>query len=230
VKSSRNIVIFIGPPGAGKGSLSSLCIENLQWVQLSTGNLCRKHIAQGTVIGKQIDQAIREGKLVDDSVITSMVNDWLLEQQVQTSSVILDGYPRTVAQAESLMHLIQEKLVGYNLHVVKLAISDEHVLTRLGSRAICKNKNCQAVYSNVPGSSHAPKKEMECDKCSDGLSRRADDEHVAIVERLKTYYKHEQDLLGFYQNSGISVKKVNVEKALPDIFKEFKSVIGLISV
>lgn len=229
MKNARNIVIFIGPPGAGKGSLSNLCTEQLKWVQLSTGNLCRKHIAQGTTIGQQIDEAIRAGKLVDDSLITSMVDSWLLEENIQAPSVILDGYPRTVMQAQALMLLLKEKLPSYNLHVVKLSISDEHVITRLGGRAICQNKNCQAVYSSLPGSTLAPKQEMVCDKCAHILSRRADDESSAIIERLKTYYKHEHDLLSYYQNAGIDVKKVNVEKTLPDIFTEFKSIMGLYS-
>jgi len=227
LKNSRNIVIFIGPPGSGKGSLSNLCMEHLKWVQLSTGNLCRIHIAQQTEIGQQMDQAIRSGKLIADHLIIDMVDSWLLEQNEQTSSIILDGYPRTVAQAQALMSLLKDKLNEFNLHVVRLSISDDQVVLRLGGRSICQNKNCQAVYSLLPGSSLSPKKEMVCDKCSHSLIRRSDDELEAIKERLKTYYKHENDLLSYYHGAGIEIKKVNVEKTLHEVFGEFKILMGM---
>lgn len=225
--SVRNIVIFIGPPGSGKGSLSHLCNEQLNWVQLSTGNLCRKHIAQRSDIGLKMDEAIRAGKLIDDHLIISMVDEWLIEQGNQQTSVILDGYPRTVVQAESLMRLLKEKLPEFNVSVVKFLISDDQVVYRLGGRSICQNKNCQAVYSTLPGSALRPSIEMVCDKCSCILVRRPDDEFTAIKERLNTYYKHEQELLNFYNAVGVAVKKVEVEKPLHEVFDEFKVLMGI---
>ncbi len=98
MSTERSIVIFIGPPGAGKGSLSQLCVKELGWAQLSTGNLCRYHITEQTELGKQIDLAIKSGKLISDGVIVDMVDKALPETFKQSPIVILDGFPRTVAK------------------------------------------------------------------------------------------------------------------------------------
>ena len=224
MNSKRKIVIFIGPPGAGKGSLSNLCVEQLKWVQLSTGNLCRKHIAEKTSIGLQIDTAIKAGELVSDQLIVAMVDSWLLDQQSHT---ILDGYPRTVSQAQALKNLVSSKLPSTDLAIVKLAISNEKIVARLSARMICSDKECQAVYSTIRGSLLEPHNVTECNKCTGALMRRSDDEPTAIQERLKTYYKHEKDLLDYYMNAGLSVKNLQVEKPLKDVFNELKQILGL---
>lgn len=225
MNTQRKIVIFIGPPGAGKGSLSNLCVEQLSWVQLSTGNLCRKHIAEKTEIGRQIDAVIKAGEYISDQLIVSMVNEWLLEQG--SKHTILDGYPRTVAQAQALKNLVSTKLTFSDLAIIKLSISDEKVIARLSGRMVCSNKDCQAVYSTIKGSLLEPKKLTECNKCSGPLIKRADDDPVAIQERLKTYYKHEQDLLNYYENAGFRVKNLPVERPLIEAFNDLKSIMGL---
>jgi adenylate kinase len=227
LNKQKKIVIFVGPPGSGKGSLSNLCIEHLSWVQLSTGNLCRKHIAEQTEIGKHIEQAIAAGKLISDQMIVAMVNEWLVEQVDGLGHIILDGYPRTVAQAQALKDFITEKLPQVDLTVVRLFISDEQVASRLSGRAICQNKDCQMTYSILAGSSLAPKQAMICNKCSHALMRRNDDDMEAIRERLKTYYRHEQDLLSYYEKSGITIKGVKVEMPLHDVFDQFKQLMGV---
>lgn len=218
----RKIVIFVGPPGAGKGTLSSLCVEQLNWVQLSTGNLCRKHIAEKTEIGQKIDAAIRSGELVADHLISSMVDQWLVEQQAQHT--ILDGYPRTVVQAEALKNLLTTKLNSVEVVVVRLSISEEKVVARLSGRMVCSNKDCQAVYSTIKGSAFEPKNVSACNKCSKELVRRVDDEPTAIKDRLKTYYKHEKHLLDYYEGAGLRVKDLSVERSLDQIFNELKSI------
>ena len=114
-----NIVIFLGPPGSGKGSLSNLAIKNMGFNQISTGNLCRHHIANATDIGKQIDVIIKAGKLISDELITNMVFDWLGQQVDKFSPIILDGYPRTVNQAIALEAFVKEFI---NLVAKKLDI------------------------------------------------------------------------------------------------------------
>ena len=222
----RQLIIFIGPPGCGKGSLSQLCVRKLGWVQLSTGSLCRKHIAQRTEIGKQIDFSIKSGNLVTDELIVAMVEQWLGENVHQQGGVILDGFPRTVAQAESLQGLIQEKLQDCSVKVIQLGASDEVIVHRLLGRFVCENNDCQAVYSNHVSSALTSQKSNVCDICSSKLTRRDDDEEVTIRKRLTTYYGYEQSLIDFYRFHGQEVAKLNVEKPLDMVFKDFTKIIA----
>lgn len=224
MNSKRKIIIFIGPPGSGKGSLSSICVEQLELVQLSTGNLCRKHIAEKTEIGLAIGMAIKAGGLVSDEIISSMVNQWLMDQK---NDIILDGYPRTLRQAEALKELILKAMPTTDVSIVKLALSNETVINRLSARVICSNKDCQAVYSLLKGSLLKPNNVTKCNKCSGSLLRRPDDEPVAIEERLKSYYNHEQDLLSFYENADLKVHHLAVERPLGDVFNDLKNILDL---
>ena len=221
----KNVFIFIGPPGSGKGSLSQQCIKKLGWKQLSTGALCRKHINEQTEIGKKIDFAIKSGKLIADELIVSMVQDWLINNSHFFNALILDGFPRTVAQAETLHKFLFEKIDSYRLNIIRLFISDEVVMRRLAGRLVCKNNDCQAVYSVLCGSL-GPIEAMTCDKCSDQLVRRNDDVLTAICDRLKTYHSHEKPLIEFYSKNGFVVNEVNVEKPLNQVFEEFQILIN----
>lgn len=222
-----DVIIFVGPPGAGKGSISQRCCQELGWVHLSTGNLCRKHISEQTPIGKEIDFAIKSGKLVSDKLIVDMVIDWFESQQGAFHRVILDGSPRTVPQAKALAQLGEQSLQGVRFWVIRLVIPNEIVIERLSSRYICQDNNCQAVYSYISGSALAPKEHMICDRCTSQLVRRKDDEPSAIGERLNTYYKHEQALLDFYRNEGQAIYEINVDAPLDNVFEDFKRIIGV---
>lgn len=221
----RKVFIFIGPPGSGKGSLSNLCVDSLGWVQVSTGNLCRKHIMEQTVIGKEIDFALKSGKLVSDELIIAMVENWISEQIENHDALILDGFPRTVVQAKALDQLIKDKFTSIDLQIVKFNVADQTVIDRLGSRYTCQNKDCQRVYSLAAGANLAPQRDMLCDSCSSPLSRRKDDEAEAIKERLVTYHKHAKDLLDFYTETGRSIQEFNVERPLQELFQDFKSTV-----
>ena len=227
----RDIFLFIGPPGAGKGSLSDICTQKLGWEHLSTGNLCRKNIAEQTKIGQEIDFAIKSGKLVSDKLVTSMVADWFLQQVENSQAVVLDGYPRTAGQAEAFDELMRTpRFTFLKLHVVRLRVSDSCVVSRLCNRYICQNKECQHVYSLAENSPCAPKKGMICDYCSQKLGRRADDTQQAVQERLHVYYKHEKALLDFYMDRGYDIMEVYVEKPLNEIFEQFVQMVGVIPV
>jgi adenylate kinase len=224
LKRRKNIVIFLGPPGSGKGSLSQLCVKRLGWHQLSTGNLCREHIARGTDIGKQIDFAIKSGKLIADSLILEMVDEWLEKMASQTAvepvSVIFDGFPRTVAQAHALHDLVEA--YGQNqLKLIRLLLSDEEVLNRLVARSICKNDKCQRVYSLHTHSSLQPKKPMMCNECESPLIRRTDDEEVSIYERLRIYHHHENELLEFFTRVKKPVQTIEAHMPLEDVYTQF---------
>lgn len=217
--NKRDIVVFLGPPGSGKGSLSQLCVKRLSWKQLSTGNLCRSHISQETPIGKEIDFAIKSGKLIPDSLIVGMVEQWL-ETADAICKVIFDGFPRTVPQAEALQELIESR-DDLSLSLVLLSIPDQEIIYRLLARSICQNEECQQVYSLHDSSLHGPKKEMTCDECESALIRRSDDEAEAIAERLKIYREHEKGLLSFYENRGHFISKVEGVLPLEEVYKRF---------
>lgn len=226
--AKSNIFVLIGSPGSGKGSFSDLCIKNFGWSQLSTGNLCRKHIATGTEIGKHIDFTIKSGKLVSDAVIVEMVKEWLTEQLNFGNNVLLDGYPRNLIQAKALQDMLDAS--GFDkkcFHVVKFTVSDEVVLNRLTSRLVCKDKNCQAVYSVAKGSALQPKIDMVCDRCSGQLEIRADDNVETIKERLRVYSDHEGALLGFYKNNNKNLIELDASMPIDDVFNSFKNIVGL---
>lgn len=224
MSQKKQVYIFIGPPGSGKGTLSHLCERKLGWIQLSTGNLCRKHIAEQTEIGKQIDFALKSGKLVSDSLINAMVHDWFNSIIKQEDNIILDGFPRTVGQAEALHDFLKPHLEIIDVQVVRFSISDESVISRICGRLVCLNKDCQEVYSLNPGS-RMPAKHMKCDICSSELGRRNDDAVTAVKDRLQTYHKHERDLLGFYARTPFLVKEFMAEMHLEDVFEEFKKLV-----
>jgi len=228
MSTKSSVFVLIGPPGSGKGSVSGLCIKEFGWKQLSTGNLCRKHIAQQTEIGKQIDFVLKSGKLVSDDIIVNMVNQWLAEQLDLGETVILDGYPRNVAQAEALQRFLGQKAYkSAPFHVIEFAIPDSVVVDRLCRRAICENRDCQTVYSLIEGSRLRPKKEMVCDECSSSLDVRPDDTPQAVKERLKVYHEHAQALLSFYRERGLKVLEVDASKPLNDVFDSFKKKAGV---
>ncbi|HEV2601662.1 MAG TPA: nucleoside monophosphate kinase [Candidatus Babeliales bacterium] len=222
MNGKKDIFVFIGPPGSGKGSLSALCVKELQWLQLSTGNLCRQHIANQTEIGKIIEAAIKSGGLVSDDIIIAMVEEWLLDTRDDIRTVILDGYPRSVHQAESFCSLIKNQFKNVSFHVVLFTLSDEKLIARLTSRLICQKKECQAVYSTVEGSGLEPQVPFICDVCSGPLERRKDDDIEAILVRLDMYHKHTQPLMDFYKKIGQPVIEIDVDSSLEDIFQEFK--------
>ncbi|MCX5925281.1 MAG: nucleoside monophosphate kinase [Candidatus Dependentiae bacterium] len=230
VSSPTEIYIFVGPPGSGKGSLASICFERIGWEMLSTGNLCRKHIAEQTEIGQEIDFAIKSGKLVSDELISQMVAQWFVGKSGQEKAVILDGYPRTLRQAETFDNLLKNSSQKLKLYIVQLMVSDETVVERLSFRFMCSNKECQAVYSIHAGSLCAPKIEGRCDRCNCLLVRRVDDEAAAIRKRLQVYYQHAKDLLSFYDKMGYSIVKIDVEKPLELVFEDFAKHIGVASI
>lgn len=221
----NSIFIFLGAPGAGKGSLSKLCVNEFGWTQLSTGNLCRKHIEDQTEIGKKIDFDIKSGKLISDSVISEMVEDWLISVQ-ENHPVILDGYPRTLIQARYMHNLLSNKLSNYDLKVIKLDVSEQTIISRLVNRLVCSNKRCQAVYSNLKNSSLIPKDLKLCDSCSSLLIRRNDDNEEVVKERLEIYNKNEEDLINFYKSSGFNLVRLNVDKSINEIFEDFRKLVA----
>lgn len=228
MNQQNTVALFIGPPGSGKGSLSEYCKKELGWRQLSTGNLLRKHISEQTEIGKQIDFIIKSGKLVPDELINSLVKQWLLDISEQgCSGVILDGYPRTIKQAAALNSFFENNLKASRLRVVRFLIDDQEAVSRISARFICENRDCQAVYSALKYSTMKPKNGMVCDKCGSSIGKRKDDHELVAKDRLVIYRKHEDDLLSFYQDLGLTVLECDAAQSVEDLFNEFKVLMNI---
>jgi adenylate kinase len=222
---SNNIYIFIGPPGSGKGALADWCVQNLLWKQLSTGNLCREHVAEGTDIGLQIDFALKSGKLISDHVVSDMVLDWFEHKVENFPAVILDGFPRTTAQADFLHSALQR--LGYKgqILVIEFEIDNQVVVQRLVNRCVCSNKDCQAVYSLIPNSSFSPRNDMQCNKCKAQLIRRNDDVEDTVKKRLEIYSQHKDSLVAFYRQLVIPIKKLDARASFDTLLAEFQAVV-----
>ncbi len=220
--NKRNVFIFSGAPGAGKGSLARLCVSKLGFEQISTGDLCRQHIAKQTEIGKKIDFIIKSGKLIPNDLVTKMVLEWFFEHDSDDATVILDGYPRTVGQAEAFRTLTQDGTLPVDVVVVKFAIDDEIVVNRLGSRQVCQNKACQAVYSTEPDAGLSTKKQGICDICGHSVGTRKDDMPEVVRNRLRLFHLHEQELLRFYETVGYKIIDIDANEPLNNMFDQFQ--------
>lgn len=225
--STKQIFVFLGAPGAGKGALSYACVKNLGWKELSTGNECRKHRSEGTNIGQEIDFAIKSGTLVSDTVIIDMVAQWIEKNVDLTQAIILDGFPRTVAQAQGLVDLLRHEGFGaLRLNVLQLVLEDEVIVKRLSSRKVCTNKSCQAVYSTLVDSLK-PKEDGVCNLCQGKLITRDDDNPETIRERLRTYHYHAQALLDFYKKEGYEIGQINADQSPEKVFENFLTVANI---
>ena len=196
-----------------------MCVNKLGWRQLSTGDLCRQHVQAGTEIGKEIDFTLKSGTLVRDSVIIDMVAQWLFTQVDGVDSVILDGFPRTVVQAQSFIAMMDESFKDVTLKVYQLIVPDSEIIDRLSSRVVCSNKECQAIYSErVLGKNawHA----KTCDVCGSALIKRDDDTAEKIHARLDNYHYHISQLLEYYRSIGLQVVDIDANVSTENIFQE----------
>ncbi len=212
--------IFFGPPGAGKGTLAHKCVEELGYLQLSTGDLFRKHQAEGTEIGKQIDFAMNSGTLIDDNLVIDIVKQWLEEHESIAQGFLFDGFPRTVTQAKLFLEMFARVVPEMKLMVVQLIIDDEKVVERIISRRVCSNKDCQAVFS-MRVESLGSKIDGVCDVCGSKLIQREDDKRNVVSSRLMTYHRHSQGLIDFFEKSGILIKKLNADMPFDEVFEKF---------
>ena len=191
------IVIFLGPPGAGKGTQSQLLKERNGFIQVSTGDLLREAVKNQTELGKLAKQYMDEGKLVPDDLIISLIKEKL--QEYANKNIIFDGFPRTIPQAESLDNLLSE--LNKNIDAVVLfKIDDEEVVKRLAGRRVCPA--CGAVYHMIY---NPPKTGEICDKCETKLIQRDDDKEDVIRKRLEVYHLQTKPLVEYYKSKLIEI-------------------------
>ena len=200
-------LILLGPPGAGKGTVAKLLTELDSSVQISTGDILRGAVAAGTQLGKQIESLMKSGDLVSDDLIMGIMAQRLLEPDCE-QGFLLDGFPRTIPQAEALKSLLEKLDIKLDM-VVNFNLEREVILDRLTTRRTCSNADCQAIY-NVK--SNPPKQEGICDKCGSPIIQRDDETAEAISHRLETYNEKTAPLIDFYENEGLLL---NVDAAGP---------------
>ncbi len=184
-------IILLGPPGAGKGTQAQFLVEEYDWPQISTGDLLRKAVAEGTELGKIAKGCMDAGKLVSDDLILALVKERIVRPDC-ANGYILDGYPRNLGQAEAM-----EKLDDIDL-VINLVVDMGELVNRLTSRRTCGE--CNAVYNLT---ARPPKVDGKCDACGGDLYQRDDDTAETVSKRLDTYRQQTEPLIEHYSNAGL---------------------------
>jgi adenylate kinase len=188
-------LVFLGPPGAGKGTQARELAREWQVPHVATGDMLREALAAGTPLGRQAKDYMDRGALVPDDVIVGLMAE-RLKRPDATRGFILDGFPRTIPQAEALDRLLKD--LGQQLdHVIFFDVSEEELLRRLTGRRSCPA--CQSTYHIV---SAPPRREGICDKCGTALIQRADDSEATVRNRLKVYASQTAPLLDYYRRRG----------------------------
>ena len=197
-------IIFFGAPGAGKGTQAEIVSKKLEIPTISTGNIIRAAIKNGTEMGKSAKSCIDAGKLVPDEVVIGIIKERLSEDDCK-NGFILDGFPRTIPQAKAL----DEMGVGIDV-VLNIEVSDEDIVNRMSGRRTCLK--CGATYHIE---FNPPKTEGICDACGETLSIRKDDEPSVVKSRLEVYHSETEPLKAYYEEKGI-LKTVIGQKELAD--------------
>jgi len=191
-------LILLGAPGAGKGTVAKMLTDVDGSVQISTGDILRAAVAAGTELGKQAKAAMDAGDLVSDDLIMGIMGERLQEPDCE-KGFLLDGFPRTIPQAEALKELLGR--IGVKLDMaVNLDVPRDVILDRLTTRRTCSNSDCQAIY-NVKSS--PTKVEGVCDKCGSPVIQRDDETEEAISKRLETYNEKTAPLAAYYEKEGL---------------------------
>lgn len=188
-------IIMLGAPGTGKGTIGNEICKKYNLVHLATGDIFRDEMKRKTELGIKAEEYISKGELVPDSVTIKMVEGKL----DKLDNVLLDGFPRTIPQAEALNEYLNKNNKNITA-VINLNVPDEDIIKRTSSRVICSNKDCGASYNTI---FMPPKVEGICDICGSPLIKRKDDNPETIKERLDVYYKNTKPLINFYEKMGL---------------------------
>lgn len=213
-------VMLLGAPGAGKGTVAKLLTALDGSVQISTGDILRAEVRAGSELGKKAEGFMKAGDLVPDSLIMDMM-ELRLQADDCKKGFLLDGFPRTIPQAEALKQLFAKLNIDLDM-VINIDVPRDVILDRLCTRRTCANADCQAIY-NVK--SNPPKKEGICDKCGSPVIQRDDETEEAISHRLETYNAKTAPLIGFYEKEG-KFKNVPCTSS-DDVVKAVKESLGI---
>jgi adenylate kinase len=210
--------VLLGPPGAGKGTQAVRLVEKYNIPHISTGDIFRKNIKEGTELGKKAQEYMNAGALVPDELVVDLVKD-RLQQDDCKNGFLLDGFPRTIFQAEKLDEFLAE--MGQKMDIViNLKVEKDSLIKRLTGRRVCKD--CGASYHiiNIP-----PKKDGVCDTCGGELMQRKDDNIETVENRINVYDDQTAPLIGYYKEAG-SLVDFDGEQSLDEVFDAIVQAIG----
>lgn len=205
-------LLIMGPPGAGKGTQAEVLVKELNISHISTGDMFRNAIKEGTEMGKKAKEYMDKGALVPDEVVIGMVKERLSQADCKTG-FLLDGFPRTVEQAGAL----DDTLASLNIKldgVVNIVVPLDKLMARLTGRRVCKG--CGASYHVI---FNPPKEEGKCNSCSGELYQRTDDNEESVGTRLKAYEEKTQPLIDYYQKKGILLD-INGDQEISNVLKD----------
>ena len=211
-------IIMLGAPGAGKGTQAKQIADKYSIPHISTGDIFRANIKNGTELGKKAKQYMDQGALVPDELTCDLVMD-RIQQDDCKNGFVLYGFPRTIPQAEALdaaLGKINEKMD----YAIDVDVPDENIVNRMSGRRACLN--CGATYHLV---SIPPKVEGICDRCGSEIVLREDDKPETVQKRLKVYHEQTQPLIDYYKNQGI-LKSVDGTQPMDEVFKAIVTILG----
>ncbi len=211
-------IVFLGPPGAGKGTQAKKIAEKYGIPQISTGDMFREHLSKGTELGQKAKEYMDKGQLVPDEIVLGMVEERLKQPDCE-KGFILDGFPRTVPQAEALDKLLEKmgKKIDY---AICIDVPDDELVKRLTGRRTCKN--CGMMYHVI---FKPPKEEGKCDVCGGELYQRADDNEETVRNRLKVYHEQTEPIIQFYEKKGV-LHRIDGMGSIDEIFDRIVKVLG----
>lgn len=211
-------IILLGPPGAGKGTQASGIVEKYRVPHISTGDIFRKNIKEGTDLGKKAQEYMDKGLLVPDELVVEIVKSRLLEEDC-TEGFLLDGFPRTVVQAEALDKVLCESNMNLD-KVVNIEVDKGILVSRAIGRRICKE--CGATFHIE---FNPPKTEGKCDVCGGELYQRADDNEETVSKRIQVYLDETKPLIDYYSKKGI-IFTINGQQDIKKVFEDIVSALG----
>jgi adenylate kinase len=211
-------VILLGPPGAGKGTQATTIVKEYRIPHISTGDIFRENIKNGTELGKKAQEYMNKGELVPDDLVIEIATDRLAREDCH-QGFLLDGFPRTVHQAEELDGFLEGR--GDKVHhVLNISVAKEELIRRLIGRRVCKN--CGATYHIE---TMKPKVDGVCDVCGGELVQRADDNRETVENRIDVYEQQTMPLIDYYEKAGVLVH-IDGSLGLENVFTKIREVLG----
>ena len=211
-------IIMLGAPGAGKGTQAKQIAAKYSIPHISTGDIFRANIKNGTELGKKAKEYMDQGLLVPDELTCDLVMDRIAQDDAK-NGFVLDGFPRTIPQAEALDAALTK--IGQTMdYAIDVDVPDENIINRMSGRRACLN--CGATYHIV---SIPPKKEGICDSCGNELVLRDDDKPETVKKRLDVYHDQTQPLIDYYNSKGI-LKSVNGTQPMEKVFEDITAILG----